>query len=183
MKSQCRSRRGQIGFSMIEVLVTLLILLFGLLGLAGLVRQSQSSEMESYQRVQALVLLKDMAERIKTNRTEAAIYVTGTDEPLGAGSSLDCTSPVTRSEVDKCQWDDALKGAAETSGASNVGAMLGGRGCVTSPSTDEYLIEVVWQGLSTTAAPPASVLCGEGVYGDDKNRRAVTTVVRIGTLS
>lgn len=186
MKPHLKSSHGQRGFSLIEVLITLLILLLGLLGLAGLIRQSQSSEMESYQRVQALVLLRDMAERINTNRVAAASYVTGTTAPLGASSTEVCSAPATRVAVDRCQWDAALKGAAETldlgSGASQVGAMLGGRGCVTSPVANEYLIEVVWQGLSETATPPSSVLCGKNAYGNDKNRRAVTTVVRIGTL-
>lgn len=186
MRSRSINARRQNGFSMIEVLVTLLILLLGLLGLAGLVRQSQTSEMESYQRVQALVLLRDIAERISANRGVAAgvptSYETGTGSPLGTGSSKNCSSPTTRADIDLCQWDSALKGAAETSGGSQVGAMLGGRGCVSRPSANEYLIEVVWQGLSATAAPPSSVLCGKDAYGDDKNRRAVTTVVRIGAI-
>lgn len=178
----------QRGFSMIEVLVTLLILLLGLLGLAGLIRQSQSSEMESYQRVQALVLLRDMAERINTNRVASPDYITGVTSPLGAGSSEDCTAPTSPAQLDLCQWDAMLKGAAETAGGSQVGAMLGGRGCITQPSAaasapvKEYLVEVVWQGLSATAAPPSSVLCGKNAYGDDKNRRAVTTLVRIGEI-
>lgn len=186
MSLRSKNRHRQLGFSLIEVLITLLILLLGLLGLAGLIRQSQSSEMESYQRVQALVLVRDMAERINANRADAATYVTGTDEPLGVSSAEDCVGPGTRSEVDRCQWDAALKGAAETitidSVTSQVGALVGGRGCVTSPAANEYLIQVVWQGLSATVAPPASVLCGKLAYGDDKNRRAVTTVVRIGAL-
>lgn len=180
MRSRSMNSRRQSGFSMIEVLVTLLILLLGLLGLAGLVRQSQTSEMESYQRVQALVLLQDIAERISANRIDAGSYVTD-DGPLGASSTLVC-SDATPADVDLCQWDAALKGAAETSGGSQVGAMLGGRGCVTLSAANEYLIEVAWQGLSATAAPPSSVLCGKDEYGDDKNRRAVTTVVRIGTI-
>lgn len=188
MKPQSSKVIGQSGFSMIEVLVTLLILLLGLLGLAGLIRQSQSSEMESYQRVQALVLLRDMAERINTNRISSASYVTGVVAPLGAGSTENCSNPTTAVAIDRCQWDAMLKGAAETSGTSKVGAMIGGRGCVTQPSAaasapvNEFLVEVVWQGLSATAAPPSSVLCGKDAYGDDKNRRAVTTVVRIGTI-
>ncbi len=67
-----QARRRQSGFSMIEVLVTLIILLVGLLGLAGLMVQSQRSEVESYQRVQALVLLQQMAGRINANRLAGA---------------------------------------------------------------------------------------------------------------
>ena len=60
--------KKQKGSSLIEVLVTLVILMIGLLGLVGLLVQSQRSQVESYQRVQALVLLEDMASRINTNR-------------------------------------------------------------------------------------------------------------------
>ena len=40
---------------MIEVMVTLLIILVGLLGIGGLQMQAQISELESYQRAQALI--------------------------------------------------------------------------------------------------------------------------------
>jgi type IV pilus modification protein PilV len=69
--------RAQAGTSLIEVLVTIVILAIGLLGLAGLQSRLQVSEMESYQRAQALVLLNDMVGRIEANRTNAASYVTG----------------------------------------------------------------------------------------------------------
>ena len=85
---------------------------------------------------------------------------------------------------DLCYWDKALKGSAETAGGSSVGAMIGARGCITSPASNQYLIEVVWQGLAATAAPPGSVACGSSLYNStgDLNRRAVTTLVQIGTL-
>ena len=53
------------GSSLIEVLITILILMVGLLGLAGLLGVAQTSQMESYQRSQALILLKDIQDRIK----------------------------------------------------------------------------------------------------------------------
>ncbi|MDE2388510.1 MAG: type IV pilus modification protein PilV, partial [Betaproteobacteria bacterium] len=63
------------GVSLIEVLVTMVVLAVGLLGLAGLQIRLQSSELESYQRTQALILLEDMTNRISTNRANAAAYV------------------------------------------------------------------------------------------------------------
>jgi type IV pilus assembly protein PilV len=56
---------------MIEVLVSVVILLIALLGTAGLIARSGQSEMESYQRAQALTLLKDMVARINANRQAA----------------------------------------------------------------------------------------------------------------
>lgn len=182
-------RRFQRGTSLIEVLVTLVILAFGLLGVAGLQMRLQVSEMEAYQRTQALILLGDMASRITINRSNATNYVTAT--PLGASMSTCPTTTDTVQEVDAGEWCEALKGAAETSGSSKVGAMLGGRGCVESLSNGEYLVTVAWQGLTPLSAPPASVACGENSYNgatdsvctNDLCRRTVTTIVRIATLS
>jgi type IV pilus assembly protein PilV len=188
--SKLRSERG---FLMIEVLITMFILLVGLLGIVGLQARSQQAETESYQRTQALMLLRDMADRMNANRLNAASYVTGTSSPLGTGSPIGpCAAPSTIAESDQCAWRASLLGAAETSsGACNmatgvncVGAMIGARGCVTQLDAANriYLLEVVWQGLSPTAAPPASVACGATSFGAEELRRAVTTIVQIGDL-
>ena len=189
MKRGSHGRRFA-GFTMIEVLVTLVILLLGLLGLVGLQSRAQVGETESYQRAQALVLLRDMADRISANRSNAASYVFAVSAPLGSASTKNCSAPASLADKDLCQWDQALKGAAEASGTCNlttgancVGAMLGARGCVTSPAANQYLIQVVWQGMAKSAAPPSSVACGSGLYGDEAQRRAVTTLVQIGVLS
>lgn len=186
--------RPQHGTSMIEVLVTVVILTFGVLGLFGLQSRLQLSEMESYQRAQALVLLEDMANRITTNRNAAASYVTGTSTPLGTGNTCSATGADTRQVQDSCEWNNALQGAAETKGASRIGAMLGGRGCVQSLGNNEYLITVAWQGTVPISMSPerqASVTCGENLYNgssgslctNDRCRRTLTTIVRIATLT
>jgi len=184
------NKRGSLhGATMIEVLVTLVIIAFGLLGMAGLQLRLQVSEMESYQRSQALLLLNDMASRISTNRGNAASYVTTAANPLGAGMTCPTTTS-TIAQQDAGEWCNALLGAGELSGTSKVGAMLGGRGCVESVGGD-YLITVAWQGLTPIAAPPSSVACGANSYNgatgatcsNDLCRRAVTTLVRIANLS
>lgn len=186
-------QRRQRGSSMIEVLVTLVIISFGLLGLAGLQTRLQSSEMESYQRSQALLLLNDMANRIATNRSNAAGYAAGATvaSPLGAGmaSCPATTGTSTAVQVDLSEWCNALQGAGETTGGNNVGAMIGGRGCVEDLGSGEYFITVAWQGLIPISAPPASVTCGANLYNmadsscvNDLCRRTVTTLVRIATL-
>ncbi|MDO9219149.1 MAG: pilus assembly protein [Lacisediminimonas sp.] len=181
--------RAVAGASMIEVLVTLVIIAFGLLGLAGLQARLQTSEMESYQRSQALLLLNDMANRIATNRSNAADYVTTVASPLGAGMTCPATM-ATVGQLDLEDWCNALQGAGETTdlGATKVGAMVGGRGCVESIDGD-YLVTVAWQGLTPIAAPPASVACGADSYNvttgscvNDLCRRTATTLVRIAAL-
>ena len=180
--------KAQGGTTLIEVLVTIVILVFGLLGLAGLQARLQVSEMEAYQRAQALILLEGMANRIATNRANAAAYITAS--PLGAGMSCPTTNSTVQ-QVDASEWCNALQGAAETTGSSKVGAMIGARGCVAKPdpAINEYMVTVAWQGLAPISAPPNSVTCGLNSYDtagtpctSDRCRRAITTIVRIGTL-
>jgi type IV pilus assembly protein PilV len=181
----------QQGISMIEVLVTIVIVTFGLLGLAGLQSRLHVSEMEAYQRAQALILLEDMSNRITTNRTAAANYVTGTGTPLGTGNTCTYTTSSSRQVQDSCEWNNALQGATEVAGGSKVGAMVGARGCVESLGNNEYLISVAWQGLGPISAPPASVACGQNLYNGptgsvctaDRCRRTLTTIVRIANLT
>lgn len=173
------------GFTLIEVLVTLMVLAIGLLGLAGLHTAMLRTELEALQRTQAILLLEDMANRLRSNpavaRTAASAYL----GEYGVGTSLaDCGSPVN---ADKCAWDRALDGASvERAGGENVGAMIGARGCVerlSGSANTQVLIRVTvaWQGLSPTVAP--ELTCGDGDYGDDDSlRRAVSVVVALAYL-
>lgn len=153
------NRARQSGLSMIEVLVTMIILLVGLLGLAGLMAQSQRSEVGSYQRVQALVLLQDMVGRINANRNIAAnkpSCYAFTNNAAGTpylGNTATVTLPATctvgsaaevaQFNADLQDWNNELLGATETftdpvSGTTtNSGAMIGARGCVSYDSTTE----------------------------------------------
>jgi type IV pilus assembly protein PilV len=171
------------GFSLIEVLITIVILTIGLLGLAGLQGRALTSQMESYQRSQALVLLNDMADRINANRKNATSYVT----TVGTGAACPAAGATVASS-DLNQWCNALLGAAETqSGVGNVGAMIGARGCITqavAPASgvpSRYLVAVAWQGLNSTAVP--AITCGSGQYGDETKRRVVALPIDIADLN
>ncbi len=50
----------------------MVILAIGLLGLVGLQGRLHVTQVESYQRAQALILLQDMSNRIALNRNDAA---------------------------------------------------------------------------------------------------------------
>lgn len=168
------NRTRQQGFSMMEVLVTIAIVMLGLLGMAGLQTRATMTEMESYQRAQALVLLQEMSDRLSANKMDHAAYVAS--ELGGTGALKDCSAG-TVAQKDLCEWHNALLGAAETSAdAKSVGAMVGARGCITSPAANIHVITVAWQGLVPTAAPADQ--CGLNAYGDDRQRRTVSTAVR-----
>lgn len=183
------------GFGLIEALVTLIILLLGLLGLVSLMLVSQRAEAESYQRAQALILLQDMVQRINANRAAAGCYAITTDVAngvphlgLGAGALPPCAlgsvQAYTLANSDLVAWSGLLAGASEISGTSNVGAMTGARGCVSfNAAANAYTVSVAWQGKNKTAAPVAGLPCGKGLYGDESQRRVVSTTLQIANLN
>jgi type IV pilus assembly protein PilV len=172
----------QLGTSMIEVLVSIVIVVLGLLGLAGLQSHATLAQMESFQRAQAILLLQDMVDRINANRLAAMTYVTLA--PVGTGAGLQDCGALAASARDLCEWHNSLVGAAETSaGGASVGAMIGARGCVENVQAvmpRQFLVSVVWQGVTPTRAPATA--CGAGLYGDESTRRAISTVITIGCL-
>lgn len=204
-------RKFQSGTSMIEVLVTLVILLVGLLGIMGLQVRAHQAELESYQRVQALILLQDMVDRLNSNRVVATCYDFTSDPANGKpflGTPIPdadyedaptCTAGTPDQQEmaleDLAAWDAALQGASETTAVGeNTGAMVGARGCIVQedPVNRVYRISISWQGRVTTIDPALSdpvlgansvLTCGSGNYGNEKMRRIVSTTVRIGNLS
>ena len=147
-------RKHQVGFTMIEVLVTFVILVIGLLGLIGLQARAQQAELESYQRGQALVLLQDIIDRMNANRiaSKNGAYVTTGLSPAYVGNGATSPTPLsdcsalTGAPLDLCEWTNELIGAAEVtqggtcssaSGANCIGAMLGARGCVSYDAATE----------------------------------------------
>ena len=176
MKPICRRDAGYV---MLEVLVTIVILVFGLLGLAGFQMRTTVAEQEAYQRVQALILVQDMVERMYANRVNAATYVQ--DAVGSTGTKRDDCADLTGKDKDVCEWHNLLIGASENLGGSTVGTLLGGQGCITAGATNEYIVTVAWQGLTRTVAP--GVACGQNGYGNEASRRAVSMRVQIATLS
>lgn len=168
-----RSKQG--GFTLIEILVTAFILLIALVGVLGLQAKASSTELESYQRGQALSLARDMASRISSSR---GLVATGSGYLDNTLSSLDgsvyfgvagsgttdlgaCASPVGASSAlqvatfQTCEWAKAVQGAAES---GTAGAMLGARACLirNTPPTGalaDFYVVVVWQGVAKGKEP------------------------------
>jgi type IV pilus assembly protein PilV len=183
------------GFALLEALIAIVVLAVGLLGMAKLQVSSRQYEMESYQRAQAVILLQDMVSRLTANRYAAACYAVTTSAVdgtpwLGVGysstpaCSTGTTTQQTAADTDVIAWDQLLKGASETNAGTNVGAMIGARGCVQYDAvTDQYVVTVAWQGLMQTAAPASGLTCGKDQYGNETQRRAVSAVVKLATLT
>lgn len=166
------------GAALMEVLIAMLIVAFGVLGFVGLQTQTTVSQVEAYQRSQALILVNDMAQRINLNRANAAAYVATN---IGTTAPGNCTAAATTADKDICEWSLLIRGEAEKSGTTAVGAMLGARGCISSTGANQYLITIAWQGIRATGAPANT--CGLNAYTQENLRRVVNTVVRIATLT
>ena len=185
----------QSGSSMIEVLISLVILMLGLLGLVGLMLTSQRSEVESYQRAQALVLLQDMMGRINANRSASTCYAITTNLTAGspylgvssvaapACSASASAEAIALANADLVAWNNLLSGASETVGTTALGAMVGARGCISLDTSGNYLITVVWQGIGKSVGPASGLTCGTGLYGDEKQRRAVSLSMQVANLN
>ncbi len=198
------SRRAMRGVGMIEVLVTIVILIIGLLGLAGLQSKASIAEMESYQRANALALAREMEDNIASGRgllnddpvSGAAGYLTlagsGTSPTVyGTGDSYTSCTALSGASRSVCNWSLALKGASETRGGQNVGAMIGARGCIIATSNPssavaDFFIVVVWQGIGPEAEPASTSPGGRCAANHDFGaglRRSVTTRVLIPQLT
>ena len=188
------NRQAQKGFTLIEALIAMVVLAIGLLGVAKLQSSTRQFEMESYQRAQAVILLQDMAGRLAANRAAAQCYAVTTNTTAGSpwvGTGYSSTPACTVGTInqqntavaDLTEWDRQLKGASETAGGTSVGAMIGARGCITYDATnDYYLISIAWQGLMQTGVP-AGLTCAKDQFGQDTQRRVVSTIVRFGVLT
>ena len=175
------------GFGLIEVLVALLIIAVGLLGTIALQSRAMQAELESYQRVQAMMLVEDMVARISANRRLGVrdCYV-HTADYLGVGSTYDGTTacvPVDPvADADLNAWDSLLRGSSVTLDGNNIGAMIGARGCITSNAAgDIFTIAVAWQGLYPTVESDNP--CAADEYGEDGWRRVLVRQVEFADLS
>lgn len=106
-------RNSQIGFSMIEVLVTLMVVALAMLGAVGLQTQALRMGQGGQFRAQAVFLVGDLAERIESNKVGAvagAYVVANSSTPTATSNS--CTTTVCMqdqlADADLSQWENAL---------------------------------------------------------------------------
>ena len=184
------------GYALVETMVTIVVIAFGLLGVAGLVSRSFVTEAEATQRTQAALLLQDMVTRIEANRANAVQYVTGDAGITGyetvnnTKSLLNCDPAAPLVERDRCEWGRLIAGVEERIQGETASVLVGGIGCIYELDAFNrvYAISVAWQGPSAGADAIvndnfAPTNCGRDLYGNEAQRRIVTTLLRIGTLN
>ncbi|HEU5295041.1 MAG TPA: type IV pilus modification protein PilV [Burkholderiaceae bacterium] len=202
--------RRDAGFTLIEILVTIVVLALGLLGVAGMQARASVTEFESYQRGQALALVRDMQSRLLSSRGVLPGYldksVSASDGSVyfgsGAGATSfadgagNCPAPVAGDALaiakhQVCTWAQELLGASVKEGANAIGAMVGARGClvpVVPPQqnalADVYVV-VVWQGVEARAEPAAAsaiARCASAVNFGQGLRRGISLRVMVPDL-
>jgi type IV pilus assembly protein PilV len=196
------------GFTLIEILVTIVVLALGLLGVVGMQARASATEFESYQRGQALALVRDMQSRLLSSRGALPGYldksVSASDGSVYFGNggtnfadlAGNCPAPVAGDALSiakhqACTWGQELLGASVKEGANAIGAMVGARGClvpVVPPQqnalADVYVV-VVWQGIEKRAEPAAASAIGRCASAVDLGnglRRGVSVRVMVPDL-
>lgn len=191
--------------------MTIVIMLLGILGVIGMQARSALVEFESYQRGEALALVREMQGRLTDSRTIISGYldttVSSTGGTIYVGSGTGATDfsvssvcvpgagvPLAEAKFEMCQWGQALQGAASLEGTSRVGAMIGARGCLMRvvPAEGNALadiyVTVVWQGKSVGAEPDPDSPAGQNNCAKDVNfgtglRRGVSVRVLVPDLT
>jgi len=181
----CSSQPSR-GFTLLEVLIAVVVFAFGILGLARMQMKTSLASTEAMQRSQVIQLVQDMVDRINSNRRNAAAYIQA-NELVATGAVQDCTEVAAGAARDVCEWTNLLRGMTAAEGGTQLGSVLGARGCIrrladaAGTAIDRsYVVAVAWQGLVPTAAPANS--CGQGQFDDESKRRVYSFTLRIANL-
>jgi type IV pilus assembly protein PilV len=138
--------------------------------------RASQSEVEAFQRAQAMMLAQEMADRINNNLRQAVQYV---GDYVPARTAEDCTAAPSLVAHDGCEWRNRLLGVDTLDGTRTMGAPMAARGCVISPAPNVYIVAVAWQGIVPSEAPDSA--CGQGAF-DASTWRVFSTVIQIATL-
>jgi type IV pilus assembly protein PilV len=123
--------RHSLGFTLIEVLVSVLILAIGLLGLAGLQARGMKENHNAYLRAQATLMAQDMADRMRAN---AAGVVAGN---YNSPTSTEVAACLTSSGCTSAQMatNDFYEWTNKATGRMSVADLPNGKGAVCIDST------------------------------------------------
>jgi type IV pilus assembly protein PilV len=189
-------KRSQLGFSLIEVMVSVLLTSVSVLGMAGLQITSKRAGYEAIQRTTATAMAMDVLERIRSNPRALDNYAA-----TGLGSGTIATEPVPKCSndtTDVCsgnqlaahdlwQWEQAIDGVGEIRDVSGTdvatGGLLNPTGCI-EVNGRMVTVTMAWQGYEALSDPGTNA-CGSGLgkYGtDDENRQVITVTTFITEL-
>lgn len=178
------------GFTLVEVLVSIIIFSIGLIGVARLQVVAKQSNYDAVQRVTATSVAQDLLSRMRANHSVLNTYVSNSGSTtIGRGSITTEPTPACDSSGNTCTateiathdlWDieQALDGAAEIDDGGNaVGGLTLPTMCITGPAAGGsavYTVAIAWRGKAELSNPAINT-CGDstGLYGSDNEYRRV----------
>jgi len=143
--SDMKKIKAQTGVGLIEVLVSLLILAIGILGFVALQYRAVEATSEAINRVQAMNVARDMAERIRANRDGLANYKT---QIQTAANQTDYTTNCMTSACSATAMAD-FDVSQVVAKASALGMTMNMRTC-SGNSDGRNCIYVAWGDTSAT---------------------------------
>lgn len=141
MKTMISSQKG---VGLIEILVALLVLAIGILGFVALQYRAVEATSESINRVQAMNIARDLAERIRANRDGLADYKTQISTASNQLSTNDCIT----NTCSAAQLADFDVGQV-TAKASTIGMTVNMLSCAGN-SDGRNCLYVAWGDTSAT---------------------------------
>jgi type IV pilus assembly protein PilV len=178
----------QMGFSLIELLVSMVIFTIGLLSIAGLQMVAKKSNYESLSRTTASHVAYGLLEEMRANGDGINTYLAAPD--LGGGQASlpgsDCNNPAApcsatqKATHDLWFWEQVLDGAQEVGVEGDTGGVLTPTLCIDGPAgggAGTYAVAIAWHGnVSLTNAGVDDCGSGTGKYGDGDAYRRVLQV-------
>jgi len=135
------------GFSLLEVLIAVSILAVAMLGIAAMQLMSLKDNRDAYFRSQAVLLTQDMAERMRSNKSQISAYKgIDTTNSYGAGTCSSLCNPAQIVDVDKFEWSQKIKTTTTV-----TGLIPSAKGTVTE-AAGIYTIEITWQADGATVS-------------------------------
>lgn len=160
MNNQPCNRIHTKGLGLTEVLISMLILSVGMLGMAGLQIRGLQASHDSYYRTQAVALVQDMADRMRTNLGNVGSYIIdSTTTDYDRPDCLDANNCAVgnMANVDAYYWLNPAEQSSVTS------LLLLGEGNITNNAANgTFTITVMWdndrQGTDTDCGAAADAL-------------------------
>ncbi|WP_158100494.1 type IV pilus modification protein PilV [Neiella marina] len=172
----------QSGVTLIEILVAVVVLGIGVLGALALQGTAKRGNLEAFQRTQAVLIARDLAERMVSNRTAdldsyQGTYTGSTVTTFSDCLGLDSCTPEQMVSWDLYQFDQAIKGGSEVRGDRDTGALINAEGCV-SHTAGLIQIVLVWKGVRLGATPVSPIAgCGSDISAKERRMFVFTTFV------
>ena len=183
-----KSRTGNRGFSLLELLIALVVFSIGLLAIAGLQTVSKQANFEALQRTTAAQVANGLLEDMRTNGNGIDVYAAAAQ--IGGGSIAAEPGPTCR-DADECNaaekaahdlwfWEQILDGNLETNAGIAAGGLVLPTMCVTGPAAGGagvYQVTIVWRGTASITNNVANA-CGtaSGNYGAQNQFRRIVQI-------